>query len=196
MKKLAIALLTSSALITAVAAQTVQRQPGYLAPNAWTDLGNGPTEVLVIEGSGSFYTAQGSGVGQTTGGAAGTGITLTATPAVPPCVGCLLSGAANPSLTTTTIPAGAYVSAYNGTTVITMSTNVTIGTGATLSWGAACPTSGAPPAPNIGALGAPILIRGSAGAVDYGVPFYTQSRVCGYGGFQPGTFVNFAIGAH
>lgn len=195
MKKLAIALLALFA-VTAAEAQTVTRQPGYVAPGAWTDLGNGPAELIMLEGSAAVYTSQGSGVGQTTNGAAGTSVILTATPAVAPCVGCLLSNSGVPSLTTTTVPAGAYISAYNGTTTITMSTNVTIGTGATLAWGSACPTSGPPSAPG-GALGAPMNVRAGTGGVgDNGVPFYTQSRLCAYGGFQPGTYVTFAIGAH
>lgn len=196
MKKHAIALLAASALVSVADAQTVTRQPGYVAPNAWTDLGNGPTEVLVIEGGAAFYTSQGSGVGQTAAGNAATAIALTATPTALPCVGCLLSNAGVPSLTTTTIPAGAFITAFNGATQITMSTNVTIGTGATLAWGVACPTSGVPAAPGSGALGAPTNIRAAAGAVSYGVPFYTQSRVCSYGSYQPATYVNFAIGAH
>lgn len=193
MKKLAIA-LSLLLSVAAADAQTVTRQPGFVSPGSWSDVGNGPAELLFVEGGAAVYTAQGSGTGQTSGGTAATGITLTATPSVAPCVGCLLSAAGNPSLTTVTVPAGAYVAAYNGATVITMSTNVTIGTGATLAWGAACPTSGAPNGTS--GLGAPVNIRAGAGAVDYGVPFYTQSRLCVYGGYQPATYVNFAIGAH
>ena len=190
MKNFVIALLALFS-ISAAEAQTVTQQPGFVAANAWTDVGNGPTEVMAVEGSAALYTASGSGTGSA---ANSTSLVLTAIPAVPPCVGCLLSAAASPSLTAVTIPAGAFIAAYNGVTQITMSTAVTA-TSAALAWGAACPTSGQPNTTS--GLSKPLMLRGGAAGIDYGVPMYTQARVCAFGAYQQGaTLLNFAIGAH
>lgn len=164
-------------------AQVVTQQPQFAAPRAVLDLGNGPTEIKALSGSGAVFTASGSGLGSGTT----TSITLTATPtANPPCVGCQITGA---GITGTTL-----ITAYNGTTGITVNTSQTISASTPLAWGAACPAvsaaSGVPP------QGYPsYLIGTSTGVGD--LPLYTAARICIAGLTGPGLqFVNFAIGAH
>lgn len=159
-------------------AQTVTQQPQFAAPRTVLDVGNGPTEFKMITGSMAVFTSQGSGVGQTPGATSSTAINLTAVPTTVPLVGAIISGAGITSATT--------VASYNGVTQIGLSAAMTVATGITVSWGAACPTT-APTA-------AVAFIQASVGA---DLPFYTQARVCAYGGTGPGgQFTTFPIGAH
>lgn len=184
MKKLYLAIALSVATLVVMlppdgvaAAQTIVALPAHISAQAWTDLGNGPAEVLALEGSAQVETSQGSGVGSTSG--ASTTLTLTATPAVAPCVGCIITGAG--------ITAGTTVAAFNGTTTITLSAAMTVASSTALSWGAACPTSGSPTNPVANLRSA----LGNAG----NVPFYTDARLCAYGGMQGGTVTTFPVGA-
>ena len=157
-------------------AQTVVQVPSAVTAHNVFDLGNGPTELRVLQGNMGGCTAQSTG---TSGNAtsSSTALTTTATPATPPCVGCVISG--------TGITSGTTVSATSGTS-ITLSAAMSVATATTLSWGAACP--GAPPS-------APIALLQAAVGGD--LPMYTQARVCAYGGIGPGgLFTQFAIGAH
>jgi len=161
MKKLLIAVALALAPLPALA-QTAITLP--IAANAVADLGNGPTKVRMIAGNASIFTSQGSGVGSTSG--ASTALTLTATPATAPIVGGLISGAG--------ITSGTTVTAYNGTTGITLSAAMTVVGGTAVSWGAACPST---PPSNV--------IQASPQAGYY--VMYTQARVCAV---SPGGPVN------
>jgi len=179
-------------------AQSAAKQPFFAATNAWVDVGNGPTELLAIEGSAVGYTS-GGGAGVTGTSAASTAMTLSGTPAVAPCVGCVITCA--PSNTAVcTIPAATTVTAYNGTTGVTTSVATTT-TAASLNWGAACPATGTaptPPSATGNTLSPPLNLRAAAGSTGSGLatPVYSTARVCVYGGQQQGgTFVNFPIGA-
>lgn len=143
---------------TAVQAQNVTVLP--YAAQAVADIGNGPIKVRVVQGNASIFTTQGSGTGSTSG--ASTTLTLTGTPATPPLVGGLISGNG--------ITSGTTVTAYNGTTGITLSAAMTVPGGTAVAWGAACPAdaSGIPPNPQ--------YIQASVTA-DYFL-LYTQARVC------------------
>jgi hypothetical protein len=180
------ALLAALALFALAApsyAQTVTQQPQFAAPRSVLDLGNGPLEIRMVTGSAGLFTSQGSGVGSTSGSS--TTLTLTATPATPPCVGCQISG--------TGITAGTTVAAFNGTTTITLSAAMTVAASTALAWGAACPAvspqSGVPPQPYTVAM-----VQAAVGA---DLPLYTGARICLAGMTGPGgQFVSFAIGAH
>jgi len=167
-----VALMPLSAL-----AQTVVAVPTVVAPRTVVDLSNGPTEVRVVQGNLGLFTSSGSGVGSTSGSS--TALTLTATAAAnPPCVGCIISG--------TGITSGTTVAAFNGTTGITLSAAMTVAASTALAWGQACPS--APPTN-------PLLLAQAGVGAD--IPFYTQARVCAYGGNGPsGLLLQFAIGAH
>lgn len=184
-KRFGVGLAIGLALLTTPAfAQTVTQQPQFVAPRAVLDLGNGPVELRLLTGSAGIFTAQGSGVGSTSGSS--TTLTLTATPSTAPCVGCQISGAG--------ITSGTTVAAFNGTTTVTLSAAMTVASSTALAWGAACPVStmAAPVQPPASATMA--LVQASVGA---DIPFYTQARVCAYGATGPGAqFVSFAIGAH
>lgn len=159
-------------------AQIVSQLPLPINPNAITDFGNGPMEIRVVLGNAWLFTAQGSGLGSTSGSS--TTLTLTATAAAtPPCVGCIISGAG--------ITPGTTVTAFNGTTGITLSAAMTVAASTPLAWGMACPPfANGLPTPNIGL---------QPGGFD--LPLFTQSRVCGYSANGPGAqIVSFPIGAH
>lgn len=158
-------------------AQTVVVVPTVVSPRTVVDLSNGPTEVKIAQGNLGLFTSSGSGVGSTSGSS--TTLTLTATAAAdPPCVGCIISG--------TGITSGTTVAAFNGTTGITLSAAMTVAASTALAWGQACPS--APPTN-------PLLLAQAGVGSD--LPFYTQARVCAYGGNGPGgMLVQFAIGAH
>jgi hypothetical protein len=182
MKKLALRFLLSTLALFAIAlpeasfAQVVTQIPVFISPNAGvtTDLGNGPMELKAVLGNAMIGTSQGSGVGSGTT----TSITLTATPAVPPCIGCLISGVG--------VTSGTTVTAYNGTTGITTNTSQTIAASTALSWGAACPAT------YTGFAAMPL----QAG-VTPDLPMYTQARVCAYAQNAAGAQVMpFPIGAH
>jgi hypothetical protein len=174
--------IVALALPEASLAQTVTKQPFFVQPGAWVDLGNGPTEVLPIEGNGSVYASLGTAT--STAVSASTTMTLSATPAIAPCVGCLISG--------TGITSGTTVAAYNGTTGITLSAAMTVANGTAVSYGAACPTSGQPTAAS---LSPPLSLRVTTRS-DLAYPIYSQARVCLYGGAQAGfTAMTFPIGA-
>jgi len=159
-------------------AQTVTQQPLFLSPNVVTDLGNGPLELKMMNGGANVASVFGTGLGS----GSTTSITLTATPTVnPPCVGCLISGAGITGVTT--------ITAYNGTTGITVNTSQTISASTPLAWGAACPAS--PPPVSLPM----VALRTITSSGDY--PFYTEARLCAYGNSGPGAQVlTFPIGAH
>lgn len=159
-------------------AQSVLSLPVYLNNNVGQvyDFGNGPLEFKVVQGSAQLWTMSGSGTIQTL--SASTSITLNASAAAaPPCVGCAISG---PGLTTQ------LVTAFNGTTGITISAVATSASGNTLSWGVACPAS-------VGA-NATLQVGATAGN---DLPFFTTARLCGASQFSAGGVVlPFTIGAH
>jgi hypothetical protein len=162
---------------TVALAQTVVQVPTVIVSNTVVDLGNGPTEIRTLQGSLGLFTSQGSGVGSTSGSS--TTLTLTATAAAdPPCVGCIISG--------TGITSGTTVTAFNGTTGITLSAAMTVAASTPLAWGQACPA--APPT-------APLALVQAAVGSD--LPMYTQARVCAYGNRGPGGLIaQYPIGAH
>jgi len=181
MKKFLIAALL--ALLPAVAsAQVVTKLPIYLQNNLGNvvDLGNGPLEIRVVQGAAQLFTSQGSGVGTA---AASTALTLTATPAVPPIVGGFITCNAP---TNCTIPANTTVTAFNGTTGVTLSAASTI-TAVQVNWGAACPAS-------VGNVAPVMEVQANVGA---DIPLFTQARICGASQYSAGaSVVPFAIGAH
>lgn len=129
-----------------------------LTANVVADIGNGPIKVRVISGNTSIFTAQGSGVGSTSG--VSTSLTLTAVPATAPKVGAIISG--------TGITSGTTVSAYNGVTSITLSAPMSVASGTAVAWGASCPAS---------AAGIPAHYIPASVSADYFL-LYTQARVC------------------
>jgi hypothetical protein len=173
--KFSAALLVALMPFSAALAQTVVQVPSNINAGVVADLGNGPTEVRMLQGNMGLFTSQGSGIGS----GSTTTITLTASAAAnPPCVGCLISG--------TGVTSGTTVTAFNGTTTITTNTSQTIAASTALSWGKACPS--APPS-------APLALVQAAVGSD--LPMYTQARVCAYGGNGPGgLYTQYAIGAH
>jgi len=180
-------------------AQTAAKQPFFVQNQQWVDLGNGPSELQVVEGAGTAYTAGGAGVGTS---AASTALTLTASAAAnPPCVGCVITCAPS-NAAVCTIPAATTVTAFNGTTGITTSVATTT-TAASLVWGAPCPASTAPNVPGTppGAtsyLSAPLNMRsGASQPAQNAYPLYSTARICLYGSLQAGlTALQFPVGAH
>lgn len=165
---------------TATSKLTVSAQPIFIQNNKWADLGNGPMEIITIDGSGYAFTSLASGVGSTTGGTATTPatttLTLTATPASPPCVGCGISGTGITAGTTVTAVAGA---------VLTLSAAMNVAANTPVSWGVACPTSGAPPA----TLKTPALTLRVNTGQRQSFPLATYARVCAFAGAQSGAEV-------
>jgi len=161
-KKSLLALLVLCCTAVSAFAQTTITLP--IGANAVADLGNGPIEARVVSGNASIFTSQGSGTGSTSGSS--TALTLTATPATPPLVGGLVSGAG--------ITSGTTVTAYNGTTGITLSVAMTVPASTPVAWGAVCPST---PPSNV--------IRAFVSANYY--IMYTQARVCA---ISPGGPVN------
>lgn len=178
-RKFSAALLAALVALSPLSAlaQTVVAVPTNVNAGTVKDLGNGPTEIKMVQGNVGLFTSSGSGVGSTTGSA--TPLTLTATPTTVPCVGCIISGTGITSATT--------VISYNaGTLVIGLSAAMTVASGTAVAWGAACPS--APPTNPLA------LVQAGVGG-DF--PMYTQARVCAYGGNGPGGLLaQFAIGAH
>jgi hypothetical protein len=175
----ALPLLLLAVLVPGIAAaQVVTQLPVYVNNNAGQvyDFGNGPMEFRLLQGSMQLGTSSGSGVGSTSGSS--TALTLTATPTTPPCVGCIISG--------TGITSGTTVTAFNGTTGVTLSAAMTVAASTPLAWGAACPLSP-------GQL--PVAqVQAGVGADQ---PWYTQARICGWAQYGVGaTVLPFAIGAH
>lgn len=182
---LALGVAAWAAMFASIAsAQTtpvVLQLPVYLDNNVGNvkDLGNGPMEIKIVQGSAQLWTMQGSGVGQTAGGQSATGVTLTATPTTVPCVGCNITSG-------TTSTSSLTVAAYNGGLIITLSAAATVATGSTLSWGAACPTS----------VGSNPVLNTQGGIIN-DLPFNTLARMCGASQFSTGgVILPFAIGAH
>lgn len=180
-------------------AQTAAKQPTFIQTNQWADLGNGPVELMPLEGAGSVYMS-GGGAGVTGTSAASTTLTLSGTPAIAPCVGCVIT--CSPTNTAVcTIPAATTVTAFNGTTTVTTSVATTT-TAASLNWGAACPAATAVNVPGVSpgsvpSLGAPINIRASAGQNGLSsFPVYSVARICPYGSQGGLSFLTFPIGAH
>lgn len=172
-----LALAFVAAGVVAAHAQTVVQQPAFVAPGTVYDAGNGPAEFRILLGNTSIFTSQDSGLGSTSGSS--TSLTLTSSAAAkPPCIGCVISG--------TGITAGTTVTAFNGTTGITLSAAMNVAASTPLSWGKACPsTPGSLPV---------ALVQAAVGA---DMPFYTYSRLCLYGASGPGAqFLQFPIGAH
>ncbi len=178
MKFLKVFALAFAALLPVAAfAQVVTSLPVAVSGATPTDLGNGPLELRLVQGNMLLFTSQGGGLGSTSGSA--TLLTLSATAAAdPPCVGCIISGAG--------ITSGTTVTAFNGTTSVTLSAAMTVAGATPVAWGMACPTSVA---------GVPVTpVRAAVGG-DW--PMYTQSRVCVGAGSGPGAaLLPFAIGAH
>jgi hypothetical protein len=175
MKKILIAALLALLPVAALA-QVVTQLPINVNARSGADLGNGPLEIIAVQGSFGLFTSQGSGVGSTSGSA--TLLTLTATPTTPPCVGCLISSAG--------ITSGTTVSAYSGVSV-TLSAAMTVAASTPVAWGAACPTS------NYGSYTQALVQAGVGPAL----PMYTQARICAAGHLGAGgLLLPFAIGAH
>lgn len=198
---LAVALLALAFMLPSegALAQTAAKQPQFAPPQQWLDLGNGPLEVMPTEGNGAAYTSNG-GAGVTGTSAASTALTLSGTPAVPPCIGCVIT--CDPTnAAVCTIPAATTVTAYNGTTGVTTSVATTT-TAAKLVYGAACPASTAANVPGtfpgqVASLSSPLTLR--AGGLDLGVgafPLYSAARLCLYGLQNGLTALTFPIGAH
>lgn len=177
----ALATLLATVLPEGALAQVVTQLPTAVTPNVMKDLGNGPLEIRVLQGSVQIFTSQ----FQATGTAPGTtALTLTGTPATPPIIGGFITCNVP---TACSIPANTTVTAYNGTTLITLSAAATI-TAAAVNYGAACPAAPAG--------GTAVLLQGPGGA-DSDLPLYTQARLCAWQQFGPGaTLLPFAIGAH
>lgn len=203
MKMLYIRSLVTSLVIAAAAfiaapaeAQTAAKQPAFVQSQQWADLGNGPFDVIPVEGTGILFTS-GGGAGVTGTSAGTTALTLSGTPAVAPCVGCVITCAPT-NTAACTIPAATTVTAFNGTTGVTTSASTTV-TAASLVWGAACPAStaanvpGASPVGNT-ALSPPLQLRASGGTGGY--PIYSTARLCLYGQQAGLTMIYFPIGAH
>ena len=191
-KVLLLALGVLFGTLAAANAQTVTRQPFFAATNSWTDLGNGPLEVMPIEGSAIAYTSSSTSTA-TAGAAARANLTVALNLSPAPCVGCIVSG--------TGVTSGTTVVSYTpGTGVIVLSANLTAtATGNVYSFGVACPTSGLPTAPSAtgNSLSVPLNLRAGVEPFTAGIPLYSQARLCLYGGQQAGgTVVTFAIGAH
>jgi hypothetical protein len=183
--------VTFAAILSDARAQTVVSQPSFIQSRQWTDAGNGPLDFQPIEGEGIVYSSFGTAIGSTSGSS--TTLTLTATPAIAPCVGCIISGAG--------ITSGTTVTAFNGTTTVTLSAAMTVAASTPVAYGAACPAATAVNVPGVQpntvtSLSPPATIRTSSDA-GRTFPFYTQARLCAYGAFLNGwTFLTFAIGAH
>ena len=177
MKKFIIAALL--ALMPGVALAQVVKLPVAVIANAGavTDLGSGPLELRIVQGSAQVFTSQGNGTGST---ASSTAVTLTATPTTPPCVGCIITGAG--------IPANDTVAAFNGTTGITLSVAATAtASGVALSWGAACPAT----------IGTSFPIMNVQANVGADLPLNTQAHICAASQYAPGAAIlPFTIGAH
>jgi hypothetical protein len=195
------ALTLAAAALSGAHAQTADKQPRFDQNQQWIDLGNGPTEVLVTEGSGELYSSGGGGVGTSAGT---TALTLAVTPnaANTPLVGAVITCAASNTITPCTIPAATTITAFNGTTGITTSVATTV-TAANLVWGSACPAAtaanvpGVPPG-TVPTLGPALNLRGVGGSTGphSALPVYSTARLCMYGGLQAGIlFLTFPIGA-
>jgi hypothetical protein len=191
MSRLLAILLAAALPISDAIAQTVTSQPTFIQSRQWADLGNGPLDIQPVEGNGSLYSSSGTGIGSTSGSS--TSLTLTAAPAIQPCVGCIISGSG--------ITSGTTVTAFNGVTNITLSASMTVPASSAIAWGAACPAATAANVPGVAPgtitplqLSAPLQIRSG---MNNTFPLYTQARLCAYGAQQNGwTFLYFAIGAH
>ena len=201
MRKYLFALAAALALLPAAAyAQTFTKTPVFAQNQQWVDVGNGPLELLAIEGNGEVFSSGGTGVGTSAGT---TAFTLTGTPAatITPCVGCAIGCFATAGAPCS-IPAGTTITAFNGTTGITTNNNTTV-TAGTVLWGVACPASTAANVPGVNpntvaSLGQPgLTLRSSGSAVQSAWPMNTTSRLCLYGGLQAGVIaLPFPIGAH
>lgn len=167
----ALALLTLAALVPGAAiAQSVVQLPVLVKSRGFYDFGNGPLKLRMVQGQLSVFTSQGSGTGTAS---ASTALTLTATPATPPIIGGSIT--CNAPSATCSIPANTTVTAYNGTTGVTLSASSTI-TAQVVSWGAACPTTN---------LNAPQQVMVQAGAGNPDLVLYTAGRICGAGHLGP-----------
>jgi hypothetical protein len=194
-----LALVAFAAAFSDAHAQTADKQPRFIQNQQWVDIGNGPAEVLPIEGNGALYASGGAGVGTSTGT---TALTLSATPtaANTPLVGAFITCAASNTVTPCTIPAGTTITAFNGTTGVTTSASTTV-TAANLVWGAACPAATSANIPGVtpgtvGTLGPPLNLRSATAGVHTALPIYSTARLCVWGGLQAGvTFLTFPIGA-
>lgn len=198
--KLAAGVVLAFALVFGAAenadAQTVVQLPAFVAPGAVKDFGNGPIELIVVQGNALFTTSQGFG---TVSSINGTLITLNATPTSLPCVNanssytslnCLFGGGG--------ITPGTLVGSFNPSTGSGTGTGPSIGinnlqstqlqAGMQVGWGSACPaTIGTNPGFNAQA------------SVGGGFPFYTNARVCAYSPSNTGPGASvfpLAIGAH
>lgn len=156
-------------------AQSVSALPAFVKAGAVLDLGAGPLETRVVQGS-AFLQAP---IGTATSGSAtsaSTTLALAAAPTLPPIVGGVIQGLA--------ITAGTTVAAYNSSThTITLSAAMTVAAATPLTYAVACPT-----APS-GAIAQRVP--------DKDLPWYTTAHVCAFGGEgSSADIVTFAIGAH
>ena len=181
MKKLLLVIGALVAMQCAALAQVVTKLPVAVIANggAVSDLGNGPLELRIAQGSAQIFTSQGSGVGTATT----TALTLTTTPATPPIVGGFITCNVP---TNCSIPANTTVTAFNGTTGVTLSATATI-TAAQVNWGAACPAT----------IGGAFPVLNMQANVGGDLPLNTQARICAASQYSPGAaLLPFAIGAH
>lgn len=171
---LALALVFAMALPESAPAQVVTQLPLFVTAATALDLGSGPIELRIVQGSAMLNTSSGSGIGSTSGSS--TTLTLTAVPTTNPCIGCTISGAG--------ITSGTTVTAVNGAT-LTLSAAMTVAASTPLAWGAVCP---------ITSTGPTVPMQANVGA---DLPFYTQAHVCAYATNAPGAAIlPFPIGAH
>lgn len=174
----AAALAAVAFLPSFVAAQSVTPQPAYIASDGANDFGNGPVEMKVLQGNAAIAAATSSG---TVASSTATLLTMSATPTLPPCVGCVIQGA---TAATTSV-----VTSSGNTITLAATIGAVTGGSTTIAWGIPCTTS--PPA---GVRVAPVS-SGQPGGTD--LPFYSYGRICGYGANGPGAMVlTFPIGAH
>lgn len=171
----ALAALGLLALTAGVHAQTVSQQPLAIKAGAVSDLGNGPLKIRALSGGLGVFVSFGTGTSTTV--SSSTSVTLNSTPSTTPCVGCVISGTGIPVASSVT------VTAYNGSTGLTLSNQVTVATGVTLSWGVACPTT-------VGSQ-SQAAVRSGSGMQD--TVLYTQARVCAAGNQGNGQFSTFPV---
>jgi hypothetical protein len=179
---LALAAACASLLPEGALAQAITQQPVYVNSGQTVDLGAGPMEVLAFEGQADVYGAPvKSATGATTN--TSTSVTLAATPAAgsAPVVGSPISGGG--------IPANATITAYNGTTGITISSAATATNASeTITYTTGCPSSGGPQVPAA-------QMRGK-GDGNEAMPFYTLAHVCAYGQGTGAIIGTSSVGTH
>jgi hypothetical protein len=160
LKRFGIGLAIGLALLTSPAfAQTVLSLPVAITRSAVVEFGNGPLRFKALTGQGMIFTSSGSGI--STAVSASTAMVLAASAAaIPPCVGCAISGAG--------ITPGTTVTAFNGTTGVTLSAAMTVAASTPVAWGMACPATATAQS-----------IKAALIGPNLDLPFYTYARLCG-----------------